>query len=109
MLNNRFVFRDLSLLDTRFFKGIAILMILFHNFFHWLPPKIGENEQDFDLLRFRTYLNICFDSPELIIQATFSFFGHFGVSIFLFLSAYGLTKKYFNIQLDYFNFLKKRI
>ncbi len=33
--------------DTFLIKGIAILSILLHNFFHWIAPFTGENEFDF--------------------------------------------------------------
>ena len=99
---------DLSPEDTTFYKGLAILMIVMHNFFHWLPPKIGENEQNFNLKRLENYIDI-FSQPEYILQATFSFLGHYGVQVFLFLSAYGLTKKYFNSNISYLPYLKHRI
>ena len=109
MLKNKFTFIDLSLENTTLYKGIAILMIIMHNFFHLLPPGIGENEQDFKLERLETYFQIIFNQPELFFQATLSFLGHYGVQVFLFLSAYGLTKKYINSRIFYLDFLKKRI
>ncbi len=108
-IKNNFTFIDLSLEYTTIYKGIAILMIVMHNFFHWLPPKIGENEQGFDAERVNRFLNIIFNQPELFFQASLSFLGHYGVQIFLFLSAYGLTKKYINSKILYMDFLKKRI
>ncbi len=109
MLKNKFTFINLTLENTTFYKGVAILMIAMHNFFHMLPPKFGENEQDFDLFRVETYMQLIFNQPELFFQATFSFLGHYGVQIFIFLSAYGLTKKYINSKIIYTDFLKKRI
>ncbi len=108
-LNKKFTFINLTPEDTTFYKGLAILMIVMHNFFHWLPPGIGENEQNFSSKRLENYIHI-FDQPEFIFQATFSFLGHYGVQVFLFLSAYGLTKKYFaNSDIIYFKYLKHRI
>ncbi len=109
MIKRRFTFIDLSQEDTMFYKGIAILMIIMHNFFHWLTPKTGENEQYLDPNRIKIYLDTIIDQPEYFFQVTFSFLGHYGVQVFLFLSAYGLTKKYFNSNLDYGDFLKKRV
>ena len=37
-----------SLRETELLKGLAILVIVFHNFFHVLLPIIGENEFLFD-------------------------------------------------------------
>ena len=109
MLKNKFTFIDLSLENTIFYKGIAILMITMHNFFHLLPPVFGENEQNFKAERIDLYFQIVFDQPELFFQKTLSLLGHYGVQIFLFLSAYGLTKKYINSKIFYIDFLKKRI
>lgn len=108
VLNKKFTFRDLTLEDTTFYKGLAILMIVMHNFFHFLPPGTGENEQNFSPIRLENYIHI-FSQPEFIFQATFSFLGHYGVQVFLFLSAYGLTKKYLNSEISYFSYLQRRI
>ena len=109
MFKNKFTLMDLSLENTIFYKGVAILMIVMHNFFHLIPPKFGENEQDFKLERIEAYFHIVFSQPELSFQATLSLLGHYGVQVFLFLSAYGLTKKYINSKIFYIDFLKKRI
>jgi peptidoglycan/LPS O-acetylase OafA/YrhL len=108
-LTKRFNFIDLSPEDSTFYKGLAIMLILFHNFFHLLAPGTGENEVDFSINRVKTFLNVLYQQPEFSIQVIFSFLGHFGVQMFLFLSAYGLTKKYKSQQIDYFFFLKHRI
>ena len=84
-------------------------MIIMHNFLHFLPPQPGENEQNFNPIRVEKYIEIIFNSPEYIFQATFSFMGHYGVQLFLFLSAYGLSVKYINSDIKYFTYLKKRI
>lgn len=109
MLKSKFTFVDLKVEDSTFYKGMAILLILLHNFFHLLPPIIGENEQEFSELFFKNYIHIISQQPELFFQATLSFLGHYGVQVFIFLSAYGLTKKYINSEIVYRKFLKKRI
>lgn len=109
MLKNKFTFIYLSLENTTFYKGVAILMIIMHNFFHLLPPVFGENEQNFKLERIEAYFQIVFNQPELFFQKTLSLLGHYGVQMFLFLSAYGLTIKYINSKIFYVDFLKKRI
>ena len=106
--NKKFVFLDLTPEETTLYKGLAILMIIMHNFFHWLPPGIGENEQNFHISRVENYLKALGD-PAYILQATFSFLGHYGVQVFLFLSAYGLTKKYAAANIRYLSYLKRRI
>src|SRR5260370_35114422 len=82
-------------LDTRdcfVLKGLAILAICFHNYFHLLS-RVEENEFSFSQQRFLAYLD-ALQEPPRILQASFSFFGHSGVQIFIFLSAYGLAGTY---------------
>ena len=109
LFKKKFTFINLTLEDTTFYKGLAILIIIMHNFFHWVPPAPGENEQNFHPSRVDKYLQIVFNQPEYIFQATFSYLGHYGVQVFLFLSAYGLTVKYLNSDIQYFSYLKRRI
>lgn len=75
-------------------RGIAILGIFLHNFLHWLGPMVKENEYQF-IQRNVDRLMSLFGEPsaDLPLQL-FSFFGHYGVPVFLFLSGYGLVKKY---------------
>jgi len=100
--------KQLSKEDTTIYKGIAILMIIIHNFMH-LFPYVKQNEHSFHEGRFSHFLLQLWNKPEEVVQFTFSFFGHHGVQIFIFLSAYGLTKKYMNQELNYFKFMKSRI
>lgn len=84
----------LSRNDTAFLKGIAILMIAVHNFCHWLPRCVPENEYTFDAGRIGQYLvYVAQGGPHLVLNF-FSHYGHYGVPLFLFLSGYGLVKKY---------------
>ena len=84
---------DLTKEDTRLCKAIAMLMIVFHNYFHSLPNKPGENEFTFHWWRFfEVWLQIL-ENPFDVLRPIAGFFGHYGVHIFIFLSGYGLTKK----------------
>lgn len=76
--------------DTQLLKGIGILMIVFHNYLHFLPPYIGENEFNFDSNRFSRFWEAIIISPSSTWSHVLSFLGHYGISIFIFLSAYGL-------------------
>ncbi|HJT88606.1 MAG TPA: acyltransferase family protein, partial [Bryobacteraceae bacterium] len=78
--------------DSLALRGIAIAAITLHNYFHLLSP-VRENEFDFDARRVFVFLTAARD-PRQIVQSGFSFFGHFGVQVFIFLSAYGLARKY---------------
>ena len=76
-------------------RGIAIIGIFMHNYLHWLGPMVKENEYQFiqhNADRMIAELS-AFDLSTLFYNI-FSFFGHYGVPIFLFLSGYGLVKKY---------------
>lgn len=94
--------------ETNLFKGLAIIMIVTHNFLHLFPIP-GENEFNFSESRFNNLLNLLWNEPENSIRGLLSFFGHFGVQIFIFLSAYGLTKKYLSTQPKFCSFLWGRV
>lgn len=100
--------KDLTVADTTFYKGIAIMMILFHNFFHWVNPSPRENEIIYNKEYIWNYFQIIKENYFEFIQATFSYFGHYGVQIFIFLSAYGLTKKYGKNSINYLSFVWTR-
>lgn len=80
--------------DTLRLKGAAILSIVLHNYFHFVGP-VRENEFDFAATRFHVFLSAVQD-PRESVQAVFSLFGHYGVQVFIFLSAYGLAARYWN-------------
>lgn len=83
----------LSRVQCQALKGIAILMIIIHNVAHWLPGAVPENEYTFD----RGHTSMFFHEllhPDHNWLQIFSFLGHYGVPLFVFLSAYGLVKKY---------------
>jgi peptidoglycan/LPS O-acetylase OafA/YrhL len=85
-----------DLRDTSALKAIGILAIVLHNFYHKLPYAVGENEFGFTPGRFERFLNAVTDYHESL-QALFSYFGHLGVQLFIFLSAYGLALKYWTV------------
>lgn len=78
---------------TSYLKGIGILMIIFHNYFHWVAPNTGENEFDFALSRVHSIGRLLGASPLEFINILFSFFGHYGVQLFIVLSGYGLVRQ----------------
>lgn len=75
-------------------RTIAILSIVVHNFAHKLPCAAVENEFAFNIDNSFYFCNNVLSSDFLI--HIFSFWGHLGVPIFVFLSAYGLSLKYEN-------------
>lgn len=75
-------------------RGIAIIGIFLHNYCHWLKGIVRENEYQFHLQNV-TGLDGVVSSPDWNLPLhLLSFFGHYGVPLFLFLSAYGLVLKY---------------
>jgi len=98
----------LDKVDTNLYKGIAILLIVIHNFMH-LFPKPKQNEFEFNLNRTLDFIWLLANEPENLLRGSFSFFGHFGVQIFIFLSAYGLAKKYSASELKWLPFIQDRI
>lgn len=80
--------------QTAAMRGIAILGIVLHNFTHWLGPMVKENEYTFSLHNVRRFIFELSNPTIDIFAHLLSFFGHYGVPVFLFLSAYGLTMKY---------------
>lgn len=76
-------------------RGIAILGIMLHNYCHWLWFAIRENEYKFYLSRSQQLADYFASGvDEMLPVQLLSYFGHYGVPIFLFLSGFGLTLKY---------------
>ncbi|QTA79112.1 Acyltransferase [Desulfonema limicola] len=94
---------------TQLYKGIGILLIVLHNFFHNIPPVIGENEFIFSLSFSLKYYDLLIQSPGEFIRIFFSFWGHYGVQLFVFLSAYGLGRHYAYQKLSFRPFILKRL
>ena len=80
--------------DTGALKGLAILCIAIHNFCHWLPMAVHENEYVFRLEDSFKLLHYVENFRPHVLLNIFSHFGHYGVPVFLFLSGYGLVCKY---------------
>lgn len=79
-------------LECSALRGIAILGIVLHNFAHQLPGAALENEFAFNAERNAYFWQSLISSDWLI--HIFSYTGHLGVPVFVFLSGYGLAQKY---------------
>ncbi len=101
------VLKELDHKDAAILKGIAISAIVFHNFFRLFGPAY-ENEFSFDSSRFPIFLQQ-FVHPATAIQAFFTFFGHYGVQVFIFLSAYGLAKTHWDDSEPWSSFMWSRV
>ena len=75
-------------------RGLAIIGIFLHNYCHWLGFAVKENEYTFTMSKASNLMQ-ALAQPDLNLPIhLLSFFGHYGVPVFLFLSAYGLVMKY---------------
>ena len=75
-------------------RGLAIIGIFLHNYCHWLGPIVKENEYQY-FQHNVDWLNQVMVGADINLPIhLLSFFGHYGVPVFLFLSAYGLVMKY---------------
>ena len=90
MTNNQLLTRA----ECNALRGLAILGIVLHNFCHWLGPVVKENEYQYFQHNVDWFLQVVAHTDQLLPAHVLSFFGHYGVPIFLFLSAYGLEMKY---------------
>ena len=75
-------------------RGVAILAIMLHNYCHWLRGIVRENEYTWQQFKFDELWRLTLNPDEQLPMHLVSFFGHYGVPVFLFLSGYGLVKKY---------------
>lgn len=102
---------QLSLDDTSVLKGIAILAIVIHNFCHWLPNIITENQHTFQIGKSCHFIESALQGGSNLWLNLFSHFGHYGVPVFVFLSGYGLVIKYekSNIQSCFRDYIKKHV
>lgn len=79
--------------ETLQMKGIAILFIVIHNFVHAFGYS-PANEFIFDSEKWNKFWTL-FTNPDFdTIYHYFSFLGWCGVPVFVFISGYGLVKKY---------------
>ena len=74
-------------------RGLAILCIVLHNFCHWTGCAVQENEYLFKASNAGRMWDSLMEPDSYLPVRLFSFFGHYGVQIFVVLSGYGLTVK----------------
>ncbi len=98
-------FYSLDKNQTNIIKGLAIFMIVFHNFLHLRIP-LGENELILDPHRIFKACNMILASPNAFFIVVFTYLGHYGVQLFIFISGYGLAKQYASKKtISYKNYL----
>lgn len=84
----------LSITESKALRGIAILGIILHNYCHFLGFAVKENEYTFDAEKPRMLLDRIIAMSDYLFVHVLSFFGHYGVPVFLFISGFGLVMKY---------------
>lgn len=84
----------LSRAECAALRGLAIAGIFLHNYCHWLGPIVKENEYQYFQHNVDWLCQVLLRPDANLPMHLLSFFGHYGVPVFLFLSAYGLVKKY---------------
>ena len=89
-----YVWRQIAVDEGLLLRAMAICMIMAHNYMHWMPGSPGENEFGFQADRVGLLLDGLWQTPWDAARLLASYFGHYGVQVFFFLSGYGLTKKY---------------
>ena len=75
-------------------RGIAILAIMLHNYCHFIGKIVKENEYQFFTSNNDRLWQALTHPDYLLPVHLLSYFGHYGVPVFLFLSGYGLVMKY---------------
>lgn len=81
-------------------RGIAILGIMLHNYCHWLRMAVKENEFTFSEANNDRLLDVLAHPDWNLPIHLLSYFGHYGVPVFLFLSGFGLVMKYESSSLN---------
>lgn len=101
----------LSVNDTLVLKGMAIIAIMIHNFVHRIPGSILENQHLFNPENHHRLMECIQSGGPHILLNLFSYYGHYGVSVFVFLSGYGLVMKYENTseKVPLWAFMRKHI
>ncbi|MGN0068574.1 MAG: acyltransferase [Prevotella sp.] len=84
----------LSKAECNALRGLAIIGIALHNYCHWLGFAVKENEYTFTAQKVTDLMGHIMQPDCSLPVHLLSFFGHYGVPVFLFLSAYGLVLKY---------------
>jgi len=103
-----FTIRSFSREETTFLKGIAILLIVLHNYYRWVIPVTGENEFWFNALAINRSWIFLRNNPLEFFHVFFNFLGHYGVQAFIVISAYGLTLSYQKSHPPYGRFVLHR-
>jgi peptidoglycan/LPS O-acetylase OafA/YrhL len=107
-LSSGYTLEPISRDHTGYLKGIAILMIVFHNYYKWVFPITGENEFWFSADSIGKCLVALRTDPREIFNVFFNFLGFYGVQVFMVISAYGLARSWQKGRPGYGRFILHR-
>ncbi len=82
--------------ESTLLRAFAILAIVFHNYLHWVSDSPGENEFTYRPERTDAFIQAMWHTPLDFVRLLATYFGHYGVQVFFFLSGYGIAIKYLN-------------
>lgn len=85
---------DISRDQSLIMRGMAIVMIALHNYCHWMPFAVSENESSFSKEQTLRFFGKVMTFSDEWVYNIFSFLGWYGVPIFIFLTGFGLVRKY---------------
>lgn len=105
---NAYQWSPISKNEGTLLRAFAILAIVFHNFLHLIFDSPGENEFSYKPERIQALLDGLWNTPWDAVRLLATYFGHYGVQVFFFLSAYGLTRKYRDSLPRWWDFQKSR-
>ena len=108
MRQSSYSWREIGRDESLMLRALAILMILLHNYLHWVSDTPGENEFTFRIVRVHEFINGLWDTPQDFVRLCASYLGHYGVQVFFFLSGYGLVRKYGGRIPSWWVFQKRR-
>ena len=75
-------------------RGLAIIAIVLHNYCHFVGGIVQENEYLFHSAHNDQLWQVITQPDAQLPLHLLSYFGHYGVPVFLFLSGFGLVAKY---------------
>lgn len=94
---------------TTLMRGVGILAIIGHNFQYLVSDLPGVNEFVFERENVEAFLSLVRASPLALPRLLVAFLGHYGVQVFIFLSAFGLTRSFLRAPPAFGVFLRTRV
>ena len=89
---------SLSWRHTEIMRGVSIVLIMLHNLFHLYPTVCHECEFTYSPGLTKLFFEKMQNPDGYIFYHIISFLGWFGVPVFIFLSGYGLTRRYDSVE-----------